>query len=202
MVPSKLSDGDSLGLTQNNRVKSTAEAIMNCFHKLVMEKDFKKLTVSEICEEAGVSRKTFYKYFKDKNDIVEQILIKDILNPMEQLRELYTNMELPSGMILNWQYQQFYDDRKFYQRISAFTGQNSFYDFILNHSTSVISERLKNLELSAIDKEYMTYFYSSSHAMLLIKWIGDGMILPPKQIASYYEKWTIPVFVAYQDLER
>ena len=202
MVPSKLSDGDSLGLTQNNRVKSTAEAIMNCFHKLVMEKDFKKLTVSEICEEAGVSRKTFYKYFKDKNDIVEQILIKDILNPMEQLRELYTNMELPSGMIFNWQYQQFYNDRKFYQRISAFTGQNSFYDFILNHSTSVISERLKNLELSAIDKEYMTYFYSSSHAMLLIKWIGDGMILPPKQIASYYEKWTIPVFVAYQDLER
>lgn len=32
----------------------------------------------------------------------------------------------------------------------------------------------------------MTYFYASSHTMLLVKWIKDGMIIPPKQMASFY----------------
>lgn len=184
-----------------NKSKSTSELIIDCFYNLVMNKDFKKLTVSEICEAAGISRKTFYNYFKDKNDIVEHILIRDIIKPMNELQDLYTNMELPSSMILDWQYQQFYKERKFYERVSAFTGQNSFYEFILKYSSLIISERLKNLALSEIDQEYMTYFYASSHTMLLIKWIQDGMILPPKKIASYYERWTIPVFKQYYEQE-
>lgn len=186
-------------ITNEKNLNSTAIKIINSFYQLVMSQDFIKLTVSEICEEAQISRKTFYKYFKDKNDIVEQILIKDILLPMQKLRELYINMELPSGMILEWQYQQFYKERKFYERISAFTGQNSFYEFILKHSTEIISEKLKILKLSDIEKEYMTYFYASSHTMLLVKWIKDGMIISPKQIASYYERWTIPIFIDYEN---
>lgn len=39
-----------------NQLKSTPNIIIDCFYNLVMNKDFKKLTVSEICEEAGISR--------------------------------------------------------------------------------------------------------------------------------------------------
>lgn len=178
-------------------MNDTAINIIRSFYGLVMDKDFRKLTVAEICEAARVSRKTFYKYFKDKNDLIEQILIKDIIVPMEKLRELYINMDLPSGMILEWQYQQFYKERKFYERISAFTGQNSFYEFVLKHSSDMISKKLEPLHLSELEHEYMTYFYASSHAMLLVKWIQDGMLIPPKMIASYYERWTIPIFQNY-----
>ena len=181
-------------------LNETALKIIDSFHSLIMKRDFKKLTVSEICEAAQVSRKTFYKYFKDKNDIVEQILIKDILVPMNKLRELYINMELPSSMVLEWQYQQFYKERKFYERISSYTGQNSFYEFILNHTSRIISEKLKPLHLSEVEHEYMTYFYASSHTMILVKWIKDGMIIPPKQMASYYESWTIPIFMHYENI--
>jgi AcrR family transcriptional regulator len=184
-----------------NYSNSTSDIIINCFYQLVMNKDFKKLTVSEICEEAGISRKTFYKYFQDKNDIVEHILIRDIIQPMNQLRELYSNIKLPPSMILDWQYQQFYKKRKFYEQVSAFTGQNSFYEFIMKHTTDIINERLIHFGLSEIDQDYMAYFYASSHTMLLIKWIHDGMILPPQKMASYYERWTIPVFKDYYKQE-
>ena len=175
----------------------TTQRIVQQFYFMVMENDFQKLTVSEICMAANVSRKTFYKYFKDKNDIIEQILIKDIIVPMEKLRGLYINMDLPASMILEWQYQQFYKERKFYRRINAFTGQNSFYEFVLKHSSELISKKLMPLKLSDVEHEYMTYFYASSHTMLLVKWIKDGMIIPPKLIASYYERWTIPIFKDY-----
>ena len=187
---------------KTSSLNETALKIIRGFYQLVMLKDFRKLTVSEICEAAEVSRKTFYKYFKDKNDIVEQILIKDIIVPMEKLRELYINMDLPEGMILEWQYQQFYKERKFYERISEFTGQNSFYEFVLKHSSELISKKLKPLQLSDIEHEYMTYFYASSHTMLLVKWIKDGMLIPPKMMATYYEKWTIPIFIEYEGINR
>ena len=189
----------NLGCHCMTSTKSTIDVIIDCFYGLVMKKDFKKLTVSEICEEANISRKTFYKYIKEKNDIVEQILIHDIIKPLNQLSDLYKNMDLPSTMVLDWQYQQFYKNRKFYERVSTFTGQNSFYEFIMKHSTNIINARLNHLNLSEVDQEYMAYFYASSHSMLLIKWIQDGMILPPKKIASYYERWTIPVFKQYYD---
>jgi AcrR family transcriptional regulator len=176
--------------------------VMNGFYQLVKKKDFIKLTVTEICEAAGVSRKTFYKYFKDKNDIIEQILIKDLVLPTEKLRELYKSMELPEGMILEWQYEHFYKERDFYQCISSFTGQNSFFEFIMKYSTNIITRKLMPSNLSDVELEYMTYFYASSHAMLLVKWINDGMIIPPKQIASYYERWTIPIFKNYEGLNK
>ena len=177
--------------------QATVESIINQFTQLVMEKDFIKLTVSELCEATGISRNTFYKYFKDKNEIVEQILHRDIVIPMDELRKLYVSFELPSTMILEWQYQQFYEQRKFYERISAFTGQNSFYEFIMKHTSIIIQEKIKPLQLPEKEQEYMVYFYASSHTMLLLKWIRDGMVQKPKIMASYYEKWTIPIFQHY-----
>lgn len=182
-------------------LNETALRIIDSFYNLVMEKDFITIKVIEICDAADVSRKTFYKYFKDKNDIVEKILIKDVVIPMQKLRELYINRSLPSGLILEWQYEQFYNDRKFYKRISAFTGQNSFYEFVLKYSSEIISKKLEPLHIPIIEKEYMTYFYASSHAMLLVKWIKDGMVIPPNQIASYYERWTLPIFQDYSKTE-
>lgn len=178
-------------------LNGTALRIIDGFYNLVMEKDFITIKVIEICDASGVSRKTFYKYFKDKNDIVEKILIKDVVIPMQKIRELYINRSLPSGLILEWQYEQFYNDRKFYKRISAFTGQNSFYEFVLRYSSEIIAKKLEPLHIPDIEKEYMTYFYASSHAMLLVKWIKDGMVIPPNQIAAYYERWTLPIFQDY-----
>ena len=37
--------------------------------KLIQEKDFNKIIMQNIIEEAEVSRGTFYKYFKDKYDL-------------------------------------------------------------------------------------------------------------------------------------
>lgn len=192
-------DQQTIDLTLLDSKKKTEklparDKIILSFRSLVMNKDFEKLTVAEISEAAGVSRKTFYQHFQDKNDIVEQIVLTNILSPMSDLRKLYMNHDLPSGMVLEWLYQQFFDDREFYIQISEFTGQNSFQQLILQETSVIIAKKVASLEMSDIDKEYMIYFYASSHTMLLLKWIRDGMKLAPKQIAGYYEQWTLPVF--------
>lgn len=48
----------------------TKQAITLAFFKLLYEKPYKKITVSDVTAEAGVNRMTFYYHFKDIDDLV------------------------------------------------------------------------------------------------------------------------------------
>lgn len=183
------------GSKQENEMQTAKKKIILVFRKLVSMKDFDKITVAEICESAYVSRKTFYTYFKDKNDIIEQIFLYSITQPFREFRELYVTHDLPAALIMEWLYQRIYEDREFYANVSKFTGQNSLQELVLKHTTEMLDKTLADSCISEIDKEYTVYFYAASHTMLLIKWIRDGMIVSPKKMGSYYEKWTIPGWI-------
>ena len=48
----------------------------------------KRVTVGEICAEAGVSKMTFYKYFRNKNELVRAILDQVTGDALEQYKSL------------------------------------------------------------------------------------------------------------------
>lgn len=53
-----------------NMVDRTLKAITDGFTRLIGAVDFQKITVDMIIKEAGISRSTFYRYFKDKYDVM------------------------------------------------------------------------------------------------------------------------------------
>ncbi|MBR2417152.1 MAG: TetR/AcrR family transcriptional regulator [Clostridia bacterium] len=52
------------------RIRRTYSYLMNAMIELAKEKDFENLSVSEICDRAGVHRATFYKHFDDKLEFI------------------------------------------------------------------------------------------------------------------------------------
>ena len=48
----------------------TMHAILDAFNRLITETDFQKISVEMIMAEASVSRSTFYRYFKDKYEVM------------------------------------------------------------------------------------------------------------------------------------
>ena len=108
------------------------DVILENTKELVCNNGFDKVTVKMICEKTNISRKTFYSFYQDKYDILEHILIKDIINELNDVK-------------------------------------------------------VDN----AVEMDYLTYFYSSSSVMLIKKWILDGYVLTPKQIAEYYQNWAV-----------
>lgn len=188
---------DELSQRINYDKPKAYKQIILSFRELVMQKDFEKLSVAEISQAAGISRKTFYQYFKDKNDIVEHIVYENIIQPMNHMRSLSTAFEFPSLTIMSWLYEQFYKDRSFYLKISSFTGQNSFFELMLGHTSAIVAGKIGNLNVSETEKEYSIFFYASSHLTVLTKWIREGMKIPPSEMASFYEKWTIPAITNY-----
>ena len=61
---------------------STKSALADAMKKLMVCKSFAKISISDLCEECGLNRKSFYYHFKDKYDLVNWIFYVDFLTNM------------------------------------------------------------------------------------------------------------------------
>ncbi len=61
-------------MTQKQRHERSRERILDAFLALENRQDIHTLNVSALCEEAGTSRTTFYKYFGSVNDVADSVM--------------------------------------------------------------------------------------------------------------------------------
>jgi AcrR family transcriptional regulator len=64
----------------------TADALINYFIEQLHTKNIDQISVMKIAQAVGISRVTFYNYFKNKEDIIETIL-EEILVGFDQLQK-------------------------------------------------------------------------------------------------------------------
>ncbi|WP_246125103.1 TetR/AcrR family transcriptional regulator [Cellulomonas xylanilytica] len=68
-MQNSLLDEPALGLRERKK-RARREALIDATHRLVAEHGLDAVTVEAICEEAGVSARTFFNYFETKDDAV------------------------------------------------------------------------------------------------------------------------------------
>ncbi|MDD3306418.1 MAG: TetR/AcrR family transcriptional regulator [Acetobacterium sp.] len=62
-----------MNTTLSSTAKITRQNLIDSFWRLYCKKSIEKITVKEICALAGYNRSTFYVYFKDAYEILEEI---------------------------------------------------------------------------------------------------------------------------------
>ena len=60
-------------------VMGAKEAFERTFRQLIMTMPYSKITVTELCRKAHLSRKTFYSTFQDKEAVLESIFVEDVV---------------------------------------------------------------------------------------------------------------------------
>lgn len=173
-------------------IMAAKDDIEIAFKELVVEKAYKKVTISDICERSGVSRKTFYANFRDKEAVVEDLFYRHVVKPSRDLNELLSfdvlaQMETTCSEKM---YENIYKDRDYYYAlVKPLRGTD---DTFIRVATWVIYhfniDHLPNV--AAIEPEwkldYVSYFFASSQAMFMQKWISDGMKITPQELAECY----------------
>lgn len=160
---------------------NSKEKIIDTYKMLVIKKQGSKVTVKEICEVLEISRTTFYKYFKDSYDILEYIFVNDAMQPIEFL----ISANLDTKTIIEGWYLSFYRNKEFYCYAIRDESQNSLFNTVINKLT-VFNMKLYENYVSKEDVEYYAYKYASLQAMLLKKWMFEGMVVEPKKMAEYF----------------
>lgn len=57
----------------DHRVRMSQRMIRRAFLDLLKQKPMQRITVKEVCEEAGIHRGTFYAHYTDLYDLLHQI---------------------------------------------------------------------------------------------------------------------------------
>lgn len=73
----------------DRRILKTKKALKEALRQLLAQKPFEKITVTEICDEANTGRLTFYKYYTDKNSLLEDCF-QDI---QEKMKERFATLQ-------------------------------------------------------------------------------------------------------------
>lgn len=73
-----------MNISNNKRYIETEARIHLAFEKLLSVKSFNEITVNNICNEAGISRPSFYAHYEDINDMMNQIELEKSL-PIKQM---------------------------------------------------------------------------------------------------------------------
>ena len=70
----------------------TKKALATSLKKLLSKKELSKITISNITDDCGVNRQTFYYHFKDVYDLLEWIYLNEVIQPMNG-KDTYDNWQ-------------------------------------------------------------------------------------------------------------
>ena len=168
--------------------------IEEAFIGLLREKAYDKISVSELCRCAKVSRKIFYGHFRDKRSIVEHLFNKHAIEPTRRLNDIFNAQDLNhmGEVVRNRFYEGIYAEKEYYINLAqgAEKSDSVFVDVVTSALDEWNRELFSRLGVALAPEKfsYICYFYAAAQAMLLQRWINDGMMMPPAQIASlFYE---------------
>ncbi|MDO4290575.1 MAG: TetR/AcrR family transcriptional regulator [Eggerthellaceae bacterium] len=173
-------------------------SIEDAFKSVLKEKPYSKITVSEICDRACVSRRTFYKYFQDKEAIVGELFDRHVMKPLRDVHAILPlrDTKLMENVFIERMYESIYAERAYYtDLVGPMRGCD---DTFLRVATWAIhafnTEHIQRIVEGRADWkiDYVAYFFASSQAMLVQKWISDGMEVSPAELAELYNSITMP----------
>lgn len=81
---------------QTQLTEKTKRKLINSFWKLYKAKDINKITIKNICDSANYDRTTFYRYFSNIDEILEEMedsIISNLKNEIKE-RKITTNIVL------------------------------------------------------------------------------------------------------------
>lgn len=149
----------------------TKKAIAESLKKIMKEKRFDKISVAEICEDCGLTRKSFYYHFKDKYDLVSWIFDYEFLGKKERI----------IGYDMVWFFDNLFsylsENRSFYKKLFDSDGQNSFHDTFVQGITPIaagICESVLPDVPEALAKCYEDFFCEGLAAAVK-RWLNSGV---------------------------
>ena len=175
---------------------SKREVIEKSFMELVGEMPYTKISVTDICERAGVSRKMFYTEFENKEDVVRALFERHAVRPSKTLNKMLSLSDLYSmeELVMAKFYEGIYEQREYYiNLIGPIFGKDDVFIRVATNTLLDFNEQLLP-QLGNIGNgwqaEYTCYFFASSQSMYLQKWIRDKMPVSPHELASHYLSMT------------
>ena len=170
----------------DRRVKRTKKALRDALFELLESKTLNQITVTELTTLADVNRATFYFYYTDLNDMVDQIQTETYQTFVSVLNETVPDIGTIEGFA------------EYANRLLVFCKEHeTLCKFIIkNDANNMLYKKMQTLILKSIPNskdvyadnipaKYSTSFFLSGVTGILTDWMNDGMSIPTEELAIY-----------------
>lgn len=159
----------------------TKQDIIDAFWSLYCEKRIEKITIKEISLKAGYNRSTFYEYFIDIYDVLEQIensLIPNI-HELPPTNILDRNIDVPIDIFLKL----FERNEKYYSVLLGDNGDPRFASKLKNAIKPILKEAIATkVKLNDIEFDFVLEYILSSMISIMSYWFKNDKALSGEQL--------------------
>lgn len=165
----------------------TKRALEQSLKNLLLKKPLTKITVSDITEDCGINRMTFYYHFKDIYDLVEWSCLEDAKRALEEKKtydtwqqgflQIFKAVQENKPFILN-----------VYRCVHREQVEKYLQPLVDQLLLDVINEEATGVIVRDEDKQFIAKVYSYMFIGLMLDWIKDDMREDPKQIVDNLSK--------------
>ncbi|KKF44040.1 TetR/AcrR family transcriptional regulator [Streptococcus uberis] len=168
------------------RKTESKKRLQEALTQLLFEKDFENITISDLCQKAGINRGTFYLHYKDKNDMIDQLKNQslDKLFHLLDSPSIYTDTKqlLIETLTLLKENFQFIEA---VSQSSSLQFTQTIKDFIYRVLVTVENhDHIVRQQYGGIPYEYALEVYLSSIENIISYWIKSGGKESPEALTT------------------
>lgn len=159
----------------------TKIAMENSLKKLLLKKPLDKITISDITDDCGISRMTFYYHFKDIYDLVDWVCLNEAQQALNCLKTFDTWQK---GFLEVFNTVQ--NSKSFFLSVYSCLDLEKIQDYLYNLTyqilINIVAEKCKGKRISEEDKKFVADYFKFVMVGLLLQWIKNGMKEKPEDI--------------------
>ncbi|MBM7614493.1 TetR/AcrR family transcriptional regulator [Alkaliphilus hydrothermalis] len=161
----------------------TRQNLIDSFWSLYCEKRVEKITVKEITQKAGYNRGTFYEYFTDIYDVLEQ-LEASLIPSLDELPQ-FTIQNQTMGMPLDMLMKIYEKNSKYYSVLLGDNGDPAFASKLKNSIKPILKkELLKYSKLSPIEFDFLLEYILSAMIGIMSYWFRNDKELSAEDLIT------------------
>ncbi|KAB2330311.1 TetR/AcrR family transcriptional regulator [Bacillus mesophilum] len=173
----------------DKRIQRSTHALKSALLKLLVQKPFHHIKISDIIREANYNRGTFYAHFKSKEQLLQSIIDDTLKDMIEHIRSPYKNLETVQLAKLNSQditlFQYIIDHVSLYKVLLSEHIQVDFRHQMALAIEQLFIEEYEYADVSpTINTKWLYIYRSHGIAGLIIRWIEEGFQTEKEEMAQ------------------
>lgn len=178
----------------DRRQRKTREAIFSAFTELLSEKNFNRITVSDIIERADIGRATFYAHFETKDYLLKELCkelfchIFDSSGESDHNHRHIFNCNAPDSVFKHLFEHLYKNDNQILELLSSENNELFLRYFKTNLLRLVESqlETFSNKKASIIPQDFYINHIAATFVETVRWWIENKMQQSPQEITEYF----------------
>lgn len=164
----------------------TKRTLAGSLKKLMEQKSLSRITISELCRDCGLNRKTFYYHFDDIQSLLKWMLEQEAENVIKK-QDLLTDYQALLSLVIDY----VDDNNDILNRMYDTTKQNSITNFFFPELRKAVKDMIEDLEKKtgcAVDedfREFLGSFYTTSLSSLLIDRLQETCAYTKEELMDY-----------------